>query len=172
GGIANSDRLGIFVAGQPFDFELRQTAFPVHAVENLHLRWTACDCSQEPSAPRTRFLCKTRTRQCEKREGRIAQPAVTIIPIAHAPYFFRQRSRRCRYNSAGGSIGQAFERDERAHYCVVPFAAVYAAFGPVSPIFLGVAQGMLGLDGARRFLMRRIPGQNKRSPLALRACKF
>src|SRR6266550_300213 len=109
----------------------------MHAVENLHLRGTARDSAQEPAAPRTCFLYKARSRKSEKREGRIAQPAVTIIPVAHTADFFRQRSRRRRDDAASGLVGKAFERDERPHDSVAPFAAVRAASGPVSPIFLG-----------------------------------
>src|SRR6266550_2849919 len=130
----------------------------MHAVENLHLRGTARDSAQEPAAPRTCFLYKARSRKSEKREGRIAQPAVTIIPVAHAADFFRQRSRRRRYDSASGFIGKAFERDKRPHDSVLPFAAVLAASGPVSPIFLGGPRIVNKNNGARTILMRMIPG--------------
>src|SRR5437588_12625417 len=110
----------------------------MHTVENLHLRRAARDRAQEPGSPRTRFFDKTCTRQCEKREGRIAQPAEAIIPVAYTADFFRQRRRRRRDDAASGLVGKAFKNDERPHDSVAPFAAILAASSPVSPIFLGV----------------------------------
>src|SRR5207245_10500000 len=97
---------------------------------------------------------------------------VTMITVEHGADLSRQRSSRRRYESASGCIGKAFERDKRPHDSVLPFAAVRAASGPVSPIFLGVAQGVLGIDGALRILMRLIPGQDERHSFAFRDFEF
>ena len=109
----------------------------------------------------------TRFHKREQSEGRVAQPAVAIVPIAHASDCFRERSGGSRDDAAGGRVGKTFERDERAHHRVVPFVVTMTALRPFAPKLFRVAQRMLRMDFSRWLLVRRKPGEYERNTIAL-----
>ena len=168
GRVADPHRLGIFVPASHSNLEFLQAPFALHAVDNLHLRRAPRDSAQEPVPPRTRFLDKTRVHQSEKGEGRIAQPAIPIIPVAHAADFFRQRSRRRRDDATGGRVGESFERDERTHHRVAPLAARdWQHPAQIVQYFSVSRRACSGMNGARRILVRRKPGQRQTARVRL-----
>ncbi len=52
--------------------------------------------------------------QPPEREGRVAHPAVAVVPVALALRGLRQRGRRRRDGRTGGGVGEALERERRA----------------------------------------------------------
>ena len=67
-----------------------------------------------------RFLGVAADHERVQRVGGVAQPAVAIVPIPHAPDLLRQRRRRRGNDAAGGCKRQRLERDERAHHLISP----------------------------------------------------
>ena len=61
-----------------------------HAIQCLKRRRIVSDHAREPSGPRLRFRCVTGGGEGPHREGGVARPAVTIIPVAVATDLFRQ----------------------------------------------------------------------------------
>ena len=91
-----------------------------------------------------------------EREGRVAQPAVAIIPVAHAADLLRQRGCQRGDDRASGSEGQRLERDERAHHGLAPGAADRASLRPSLPPGLGLAQHFSRVAAARLAQVRGI----------------
>ena len=84
-GVADAHRSCPLIAGQPGDLVFVEPALACDAVHRLHVVRRAGDGAQKPFAPRPRFVEKARARQRQKREGRVAQPAIAIVPVARAP---------------------------------------------------------------------------------------
>ena len=55
-----------------------------------------------------------------ERERRVAQPAVAVVPVAHAAELLGQRGRRRGDDAAGRRVGERLERDQRALDRVAP----------------------------------------------------
>ena len=85
GRVSDPHRRGIFVARQPSKFEFRQTPLSRHAIHDLKFRSRARDRSKQPFAPCGGLLAIAADDQPVKRKGSVAQPAVAIIPVTHAP---------------------------------------------------------------------------------------
>ena len=63
---------------------LLEATLAPHAIHDLHLLRTPGDRTQEPLPPRTCFVDISRLHQRHQGEGRVAQPAIPVIPVAHA----------------------------------------------------------------------------------------
>ena len=88
--IADPHRATTFVAGQPRDFVFGQPALAGETVHDLHFRGMPGRGPQQPLPPGAGFASISGAQQRIKRQGRIADPAVAVIPVAHAADPFRQ----------------------------------------------------------------------------------
>ena len=114
-GVAGAHRRCAAVAGKPAEFDLLQTALAGHAVQDLHVGRAARHRAQQPFPPLDRFIGVARQQQRIEREGGVAQPAVAVVPVAHAATCFGQRGRGRSDDAAGLCEGQRLERDQRTH---------------------------------------------------------
>ena len=57
-GIADQDRTGAFVTGQPRRFIFRQSPTAVDPVHDTHVCWITCNGWQDPVPPAHRFFTK------------------------------------------------------------------------------------------------------------------
>ena len=73
------------------------------------------DRPQQPLAPRRGLVDVAAHHQRVEREGGVAQPAVAVVPVAHAAELLGQRRGRRGDDAAGRRVGQRLERDQRAH---------------------------------------------------------
>ncbi len=87
GRIPDAYGLRIFVAGEPWQFELIQPPLAADAIHYLHLLRAARDGAEQPFPPGARFIQIADTHQRHERKSRIAQPAKTVIPIPHPRRF-------------------------------------------------------------------------------------
>ena len=87
GGVADAHGLCPLIAGQPGNLVFVEPAFACDAVHRLHVVGRAGDGAQKPLAPRAGFIEEARADQRQKREGRVAQPAIAIVPVARTPDF-------------------------------------------------------------------------------------
>ena len=122
GGVADAHRPRILVAGQMRQLDLVQPFVAHHAVHGLKLLRRAGDHPHQPVLPDLGFLDIAGIEKGQQGEGGVAQPAIAVIPVAGAADLFRQRGGHRRDDAAGGRIGQAFEREQRAHDLAPPFA--------------------------------------------------
>src|SRR5262245_54680797 len=102
-----------------------------------------------------------------KRQRRIAQPAVTVVPISYAADFLGKRGGRGGDNPARRSVGERLKRNERAQHSVTPPAPVGAAARPLTPVGFGVGQGLPRIDRVRRTAIRLSPTRDERDRLIL-----
>ena len=100
-GIADPNRLCTLIAGQPARLPFQQAALAHDAVHDLHVGRRSRRGTQQPIVPGGSFRGIAGVHQRQQREGGVAQPAETVIPISGAPELFRQRGRRRRDNAAG-----------------------------------------------------------------------
>ncbi len=106
--------------------------------------------------------------QPPEREGRVAHPAVAVVPVARAPGGLGQRGRKRRHQGSRGHEGQALQHERRALQVKAPGMVWVGAFAqPSAPeagrsldVFLGVS-GTLGPFQALR------PGERAVALLAL-----
>ena len=138
--VAHAHRRGALVAGQPAHLVLVEAAHAGHAVQNLQILRRARHRAQQPFAPTGRLLDVAGEQQGIQREGRIAQPAVAVVPIAHPARLFRQRGRGSRDDASGRFVRERLQRDEGSDHRPAPAALDRAALGPVMPCGLGLAR--------------------------------
>ena len=109
------------------------------------------DGAQQPVAPGARLVGVAGVEQREQRERGVAQPAVAVVPVAHAAELLGQRGRRRGDDPAGRRVGERLERDQRADDCLAPLALVGAAVRPSRRHHVvRVAAAPLGVDRVRR----------------------
>ena len=120
GGVADAHRLRALVAGEPGELQFRQAALAGDAVHDLHLRRAAGDRAHQPVAPGARLVVVAGVHQREQRERGVAQPAVAVVPVAHAADLLGQRGGRRGDDAAGRRVGQRLQRDERAAHRAAP----------------------------------------------------
>lgn len=164
--VADAHRPGGLVAVEPAEFELGQAALAGHAVHDLEVLGAAGDRAQQPRAPVARLLDVARADQRVERHRGVAQPAEAVVPVAHAAEIFRQRRGGGGDDAAGGGVGQRLQRDQRADHGLAVRALVGALGHPLVPHGLGLGELLLGRDLARHRLVRGMPGEHERQPLA------
>ena len=111
-GVPDSHRGGFLVARQPRQFLFIETARAGDAVEDLQIVGRARYRTQQPFTPGGSLVLIAGEQQCVQGKRRVAQPAVTVIPVPHAPRPFGQRRCGCRDQPAGWFIGERLERNQ------------------------------------------------------------
>src|SRR5919109_2864987 len=168
GRISHPNRTRIFVPWQPRQFDLRQTPFSHHSINRAYLRRLTRSGTEDPVAPRLRFLGVTARRQSVEHKRRVAQPTKTIVPIAHAAELLGKRRGHRSHDPASRSIGESLECNQRADNVFPPFASIGAALGPVSPPIDCAAEFLYRISLHRRWPMGRKPGEREWNALASR----
>src|SRR5262245_22131382 len=105
-GVADAHGRGTLVAREPRHLPFSELPFAREAVHNLELVWASRHAALEPRPPRPRFLaitCGSKRHQCQ---GRIAQPAVAIVPVALTAKLLRQRRGGSGDDPASLRVGQ------------------------------------------------------------------
>ena len=157
--IADAHRHRSFVSRQPRKFPFAQPALAGHAVHDLHLRRIARDRAQQPVAPRRGFAVVAGIHECEQGQRGIAQPAITIVPIAFTAESFRQRGGWRRNNAAARRIDQRTQADQRTHDLVLAGSLLGAACDPVLPEAFGLAYRVIDVHGFGWRQMRGAVGE-------------
>ena len=166
GAVADPDRRGPLVPGQPPQLALRDVALPGHPVEDLQPVRAAGDRPQQPLPPGGGLLDVPGLHQRLQGERRVAQPAVPVVPVARAAQLLRQRGRRGRDDAAGRRVGQRLEGEQRPQDGLPVRTVVAALVGPGLPEPLGLVQRVQRVDRERPGPVRRVPGEHERLALA------
>ena len=165
GAVADPDRLRPLVAGQPGQLELGQPPLAGRAVHDLEVVRVAGDGSQQPAPPGLRLVLVAALEQGVEGEGRVAEPAVAVVPVADAAELLRQRRRRRGDDAAGRLVGQCLQDDQRLRHRLLPAAAVRAVVEPLAPERAGVAERLLRRRSPAALAMGRVPGEHERLSL-------
>ena len=153
------------ITGQPWQLVLGKAPRAVQPVHDLQVCRVSRDRPQEPFAPRASFVDEPAGQERLQREGRVSQPAVSIVPVATASEVLGQRRRRSRDDAAGGSVGEPLERHQGSAYGVLPFTLIGAAGYPTTPELLGLPERPQPVDRRRCGLVRRGVGEHERHPV-------
>ncbi len=120
----------LLVAREPVEHALLEAPLAREPVHDLDVRRVARDRPQEPLAPRDRLLAVAGPEHRDQRQRRVAQPAVAVVPVAHAADPLRERGRRRCDDPAGRRIRQRLQHEQRLVDLLVVVAAVGAAGRP------------------------------------------
>ncbi len=166
--VADADRLGVLVATQPVHLPLVEAALAGRAVHDLQARHVPGGGPEQPVPPGHRLLVVAAPHEGLERQGRVAQPAVPVVPVAVAPDRLGERGRGSGHHAPGRLVGERLQGDERTEHGV-PVVAVERA--PGRP---GLPPGCGGLDRVPRVnragwqLVGEVPGEGERNLLTLR----
>ena len=139
-----------------------------------------CRCAGSPATARssqsrnaTRLVLEAGAHERVDRERRVAQPAVAVVPVAHAADLLGERGRGRGDDAAGRRVGERLQRDRRAQHRVAPLAVVGAAGRPVAARTrsCGRARRRPAADLGPRQVRRRA-GQHERHPVARAHCEL
>ncbi len=172
GGVADAHRDGALVAGQPRHLPFDQLPLAGQAVHDLNLARAPGHAALQPRPPRLRFLDIARRHQCHQRQGRIAQPAIAVVPVAFAAELLRQRRRGRGDDPAGLRVGQRLQGQQGALHWLPPTTGIGATGGPAAPEPFRLPQSPLPVHRRRRRQVRRAVCQNERHALPFDNVEF
>lgn len=127
-----------------------QVGSPVDAIDDLQrarLGPIVSGARIQPFHERRRLARKADANEPVEREGRIPDPRIPIVPVAHPTDFFRQAAGRGGDDGAGGLERHELERKRGAGDHLPPAARVAAVGDPVMPELHG------GFEGALRVIV-------------------
>ena len=164
--VADADRARALVAGQVVEDLLRQGALAVDAVHDLELLVALGDVGDEVEVV-VRLPVEPERVEAPQGEGRVADPAVAVVPVALAAGRLGQRGGRRGDDRAARRVGEALQRQGRALEVRAPRVVGERAAGqPVLPVVRRPHQPLVRVvDAARRG--RLVPGQRAEALLAL-----
>src|SRR5215831_1485164 len=88
-GVADAHRRGAVITRQPRYLPFGELPFTRQAIHDLELVWASRHSAREPSSPCLRLLAIPCRIERHKRQGRVAQPAIAIVPVALAAELLR-----------------------------------------------------------------------------------
>ena len=166
GTVAGAYRSRALVSGQPLELELGETTLatdPVHGLQRLRVTGGR---AQQPLAPAQRLALIAADHEGLERQGRVAHPAVAVVPVARAAERLRQRRGRRRDDAAGRLVRQRLQGEQRAQHRLAPFARVLATRRPVRPGGGRVLDERARVFGNPARLVRGKPTENERNLFA------
>jgi hypothetical protein len=170
--IPNPHRRRSPITRKPIRNPFCQLPLSINSIDRLNLIRRTRSSSQQPLPPRNRLIYITRLHQHQQRKRRIAQPAVSIIPVARSPHSLRQRSRHRRDNSSRWPIRQSLQCNQRPFYGLCIRSTIFIPLRPSFPESARLHQRLTRIDSLRQLLQRRPVRQRERHPLALRKRKL
>ena len=150
---------------QPGQLHLGQAALAVDAVHDLQVLGVPRYGPQQPVAPGSGLFRVARREQRLQRQGGVAEPAKTVVPVPLAAQFFRQGGGHGRHDSAGRCERQRFQRDQGALHCGPVGPGDSALGSPLPPEFLGGRKDSFRVDRARPGQVARRPSEDERHPV-------
>src|SRR5580704_14623746 len=102
-----------------------------------------------------------RVHQREQSEGRVAQPAETVVPIAGAAQLFRQRGGRRRDNAAAWLKNESAQREQGTDHRLRPLPRAFEWLRPGAPVPLGLFERLIRIYGGGHTLVGNATAQRK-----------
>ena len=94
-------------------------------------------------------------------QGRVAQPAVAVVPVALAPEVLRQRGGRRGDDAAGVHVREAAQGDQAAHHLAAPLPVVLAGVRPGLLLLEGVLEVRVDVEVLGQRAVGRHPRQHE-----------
>ena len=168
GAVADPHRLRADVAAEVVEGPLGQLLLAADPVHDLQVRFLSADLDDEAHEV-ARLLVEAERVQRPEAEGRVADPAEAVVPVALAARRLRQRGGRRGEDRAGRRVGEALEDEGRALQVDAPgMVGEVAVAQPGAPELFGRLQPLHGLRGAARPAQVALaPGDRAEPVLAL-----
>src|SRR5215203_807794 len=115
-------------------FEVRRAVDPVHDLQRAGaLTRSLSNPVPEPAAEGGGLFGVAEPEQRVHGEGGVADPGVSVVPVALAAHLFGEAGRGGGDQCAGRGVGHQLERHRRAGYLLLPTAVVRRAPEPTAP---------------------------------------
>ena len=117
GAVADAHRTRSVVAGEVVQFVLDEfslAADGVHHLQRLALAVVGTGDVGDEREEVVGLAVQSQRVQTPQREGGVAHPGVSVVPVAFAPRCFRQGRRTRGQQSAGGRVGESLQRQRTA----------------------------------------------------------
>ena len=167
GTVADADRQRAGVPGEAVELALGEVAAALDGVHHLHVGRVSGDGAQQPVAPVVRIVGAPGGEQRLQGEGRVAQPAVAVVPVALAAEVLGQGGGRRGDDAAGVHVGEPAEGHQAADDLAAPRAVVLAGVGPGLLLLQGVGQPLVDVQRLGNAAVGRHPGEREVQPVTL-----
>ncbi len=161
GRVAHPHGRGAFVAGQPVGLPFQQPALAADPVHDAHVLGIARGGAVQPVGPGARLLQMAGVDEGQERQGRVADPAVAVVPVARAAELLGERGGGRGDQSPGRGVGQGLQRQQRALDRLLVRPVDVGRAGPFGPEGLGVLQRLVGVDLVRDRFVGWTVGQHE-----------
>ena len=158
--VADAHRLRAAVAVEMRQLALRHSRFAEDVVQHLQARLGETRGVEEPVDERGAFALEAAVVQGGDGERRVAQPAVSIVPVADAAHRLGERCGGGGDDRAGWRVRQQLQHQHAAHDEVAIRPVVFELRRPFAP----VGDGFLDLAGAE-------PCENGRRVIVVAECE-
>ena len=150
GAVAGPHRTSAAVAAEVVEGPLGQLLLAADPVHDLQVRVLAADVEHEAHEV-ARLLVEAERVQGPEAEGRVADPAEAVVPVAFPAGRLRQRGGRRGEDRPGRRVGEALEDEGRALQVDAPgMVGEFAVAQPVAPELFGRVEPLQRLGGAAR----------------------
>ncbi len=168
GAVADPHRARPAVAAEVVERALGQVLLAADPVHDLQVGVFAADVDDEAHEV-ARLLVEAERVQGPEAEGRVADPAVAVVPVAFASRSLRQRGGRRGEDRPGRRVGEPLQHQGRALQVDAPgVVGEVAVAQPVAPELFGRVEPLQRLGGAARPAQVAVaPGQRAEAGLVL-----
>ncbi len=166
--VAGAHRLRPGEPGQPVEGLLGDPAPPVDPIHDPQLVGPSRGRADQPLPPGLGLLEIPAVQQRLQGEGRVAQPAVPVVPVALPADLLGQRRRRRGEDPAGRRIRQPLDQDQGTPHLLGVRPLDVALVDPVLPEADRGLQRLVGLHLPGRPEVAGLVGEHERHPLPLR----
>src|SRR5689334_18133327 len=168
GAVADPHRAGAAVAAEVVERALGQLPLAADPVHDLQAGVVLADVDDEAHEV-ARLLVEAERVQGPEAEGRVADPAVAVVPVALVAGGLRQRGRRRGDDRAAGRVGEALEHEGGALQVDAPgVVGELAGAQPAAPELFGRVEPLERLGRAARAAEVAVaPGKGTEAALVL-----
>src|SRR5262249_18491026 len=133
GTVADPHRSAAAIPFKMLEDLLVERHFRADAIHDLDYSWPLAADELQESAECFRLAAVTEHREGEECEARVAEPAVSIIPVALAADFLRERGGSRGHDRPGRRIGQQLQREGAPHDNIAVWSVIPAIADPLDP---------------------------------------
>ena len=165
--ISDTHRRCPTIARQRLHRPLGEPALARQPVHDLHVAGIAGEGPEKPVAPGVRLCGEAMRHEHAEGQRRVPEPDVAVVPIPAAAESLRQARGRRRHDTAGLRITQRAQ-DEQGAMHARRDTSVPSCTSPRSATIARCPGSAGHLEGTRRSVVRRVPGEGDVDGFALR----
>ena len=133
GAVADANRPSAFEARQVLEVLLGQVRVAIHPVEDLHREVMVVGTIPDPVDEVHRLLLEAGAKERRDAIGRVAEPAVAVIPIAIAARILRDRRGWRGQQGTGRRVGEQLDHQRGSPNGILKWSLIEALLEPADP---------------------------------------